>query len=109
VNAEHVLIPALAVAVPLWIHELQQLTGDTRDQQLRAWAAATVDQVCERGDILQFSGGKKGQTAEAFNALARGLAAGAYVPGGITFAGLHWCVEPHPPIPCPNRPEESAA
>lgn len=28
--------------------------------------------------------------AQAFNALARGLALGAYQPGGVTFAGTHW-------------------
>jgi hypothetical protein len=44
-------------------------------------------------------GGK--HCAEAFNALARGLAALAYQPGGVKYAGLHWCVEEHPG--CPRR------
>ncbi|WP_433460721.1 hypothetical protein [Micromonospora sp. CA-248212] len=28
-----------------------------------------------------------------FNALARALAAAAFQPGGITFAGMHWCTD----------------
>lgn len=31
-------------------------------------------------------------TAPAFNALARGLAAAAWHPSGVTFLGQHWCV-----------------
>lgn len=30
-------------------------------------------------------------TGEVFNFLAKGLACAAFQPGGITFAGLHWC------------------
>ncbi len=38
---------------------------------------------------------------EVFNHLARGLAVLAFQPGGVTFAGLHWCVYQHPC--CPRR------
>jgi|SRR5450755_600566 hypothetical protein len=38
---------------------------------------------------------------EVFNFLARGLAVAACQPGGVTFAGLHWCAYPHPC--CPDR------
>lgn len=34
-----------------------------------------------------------GGTADTFNHLARGLAAAAYVPGGVTFARRHWCTD----------------
>jgi hypothetical protein len=45
--------------------------------------------VCTRGQAT-FSAG------EVFSHLARGLAIAAYQPGGISFAGLHWCADPHP-------------
>lgn len=38
--------------------------------------------------------------ADTFNALARGLALLAHCPGGVSFAGPHWCTESHPQ--CPN-------
>lgn len=37
--------------------------------------------------------------AEVFGWLARGLAAGALHPGGINFAGRHWCAFSHPRCP----------
>lgn len=30
---------------------------------------------------------------EVFNFLARGLAVGAFAPGGITYRGMHWCTD----------------
>jgi hypothetical protein len=36
---------------------------------------------------------------EVFNHLARGVAILACQPGGVTFAGLHWCAYPHPCCP----------
>jgi hypothetical protein len=39
---------------------------------------------------------------EVFNHLARGLAVLACQPGGVTFAGRHWCAWTHPG--CPRRP-----
>ena len=102
-DANVALTATLQLAVPLWIAQLQQLAGDTRHEQARAWAEAAIDPVCSRADILLYRGGKKGQAAEVFNHLARGLAALAHAPGGVTFAGLHWCTDPHPPVPCPNQ------
>ena len=88
------LASTLQLAVPLHIHELAGLDAE----QLRAAADGCADLVAEHGDDLQFGGHR---CAAAFNALARGLAALAYCPGGVTFADLHWCVQPHPR--CPRR------
>ena len=62
------------------------------------------------GDGLQFSGhgerspaGRRA-TTKAFNALARGLAMAAFEPGGVTFAGLHWCTQEHDGCPRPPAP-----
>lgn len=82
----------LQLAVPLQIDALKSLTDDQR--QRAAEEAAEI--IATHGDDLQFGGR---HCAEAFNALARGLALGAAAPGGITFAGLHWCTTPHPECP----------
>jgi hypothetical protein len=75
---------ALAAAVPLRIVEL----ASSSDEQRLALVAGTVDTICTHGDDLLF-GGK--HCKETFAALVRALAVAAYQPGGITFAGRHWC------------------
>jgi len=37
--------------------------------------------------------------AEIFNAIAKGLALGALLPGGVTWLGRHWCTAPHGKCP----------
>lgn len=85
------LVETLRFVVPLWIHELRNCTPDQR--LARAQRCARV--VGSRGDALQFKGSSasgRRATADAFNHLAEGLACAAYLPGGVVFAGLHWCV-----------------
>lgn len=89
-----VLLIGLQAAVPLRIHELCAMPPRRRSEIMQAWRADAVDAIGHRGDALQF-GGKRGQAAAVFNDLARGLAVLAHAPGGVQFAGLHWCLE-HP-------------
>ncbi len=76
----------LAVAVPMWIDrcKLRPMGG------LLECAAECGQYIAEHGDVAQFRGKKKGETAAAFNRLAEGLAILAFVPGGVTFLGDHW-------------------
>ena len=76
----------LAAAVPLWIFEFKKLTPTQRE----AIAHEAGPIIAEKGDIIQFRSSKRGETAKAFNQLARGLAALAFVPGGVDFAGMHF-------------------
>lgn len=83
------LLPiALSAAVPLWIEELRRLEPEQRI----ARASGLADIIASQGDIILYRGGKKGESAKAFNALAEGLAIGAFQPGGVTAFGQHWCV-----------------
>lgn len=83
---DDVLVETLRFAVPLHIHELQHATANQRQGLARE--AAQI--IAHQGDVLMF-GGKKGAAGNVFNHLARGLAAAAYLPGGVDFAGQHWC------------------
>jgi hypothetical protein len=56
-------------------------------------AAGLAGIIAARGDLILYRGGKHGESATAFNALAEGLAIGACQPGGVTFAGQHWCTD----------------
>ncbi|MFV2094849.1 hypothetical protein ACFHW1_05070 [Micromonospora sp. LOL_014] len=87
------LVTSLQATVPWLVRDLQRLPAKVRARRIDQWAAAAVDQVGHRGDILQFRGGKPGETAQVWTALARGLAAAAMAPGGITFMGQHWCAD----------------
>ena len=112
ITGHDALLIALEAAVPLHIIELQDRTPEQRV----AIAQRSADEVACHGDTLQFGGGKRGDVAAVFNHLARGLAAGAFAPGGITFAGHHWCTDhavcldadagtaTPPPIPAPAKP-----
>lgn len=91
-----VLEETLRLAVPMHVEEVRDWPATAR-----AAAGRELGQVvAEKGDALMF-GGRKGEAARVFNALARGLALVSCQPGGVTFRGLHWCAWPHPR--CPRR------
>jgi hypothetical protein len=93
--AHDVLRAALLAAVPLWMVELRRMTVLQRAERVESWAAESADAVAAKGDVLQYGSRRRGEAADTFNHLARGLAAAAQAPGGVVFAGMHWCVE-HP-------------
>lgn len=76
----------LQAAVPMWVEEFKNRPF----AQLHEIAARAAEVIAEKGDVLQFGSKRKGEAANAFNALARGLAALSFVPGGVTFSGLHF-------------------
>lgn len=83
------LVESLAFFVPMWRDEIRDLT----DEQRVARAKRCSSIVGSLGDALQFGSRQAGRVTEVFNALAEGLACAAYQPGGITFAGRHWCTD----------------
>jgi hypothetical protein len=88
------LVIGLEAAVPLHILDAQHRT----DEQRVAAANDLGTVIGSHGDDLIYGGR---HCAATFNALARGLALLAYQPGGVDFAGHHWCTTPHEG--CPNR------
>jgi hypothetical protein len=83
----------LQVAVPMWIEKLK--ARSLAEIQERSHSVL-ADVIASRGDVLQFASKKtRRQTAEAFNALAEGLAGLGFCPGGVRFAGDHYIAE-HP-------------
>lgn len=81
------LLPsALAAAVPLWIIEVRGYEQSVREERARICA----QHIAEHGDVILFRSKRKGETAEAFNRLAEGLACLAFAPGGVKAFGQHW-------------------
>lgn len=85
-DGSELLKTSLSAAVPLWILQFQ----DRPWQEVMAIAKESSQEIAEHGDIIMFKGPKRGQTAQAFNALAKGIAALAFVPGGVKFLGMHF-------------------
>ena len=82
---------ALSAAVPLRILELRSKGGP--DDVDLDFARGFAHVLGEKGDILQYRGKKKGETAEIFNGLARAIAVLSFCPGGIKVFGEHWVGE----------------
>lgn len=113
------LLPmALSASVSLLIFELRELAGSARSRRIQEWTSAgAVDQLAgTEAPSLMFGVGKgqRGEAARTFNALAKALAAMAFCPGGVTFAGQFWC-DTHRPgggsaeWPCQGCVEEAPA
>lgn len=90
-NDQATLTMALQLTVPLWIDELRSLRPDVRAATMAEWRALARTAL-PRADVMLYGGSKSGMATEIFNGLARGLAVLAHSPGGVGFAGLHWCV-----------------
>lgn len=76
----------LELAVPQWIDRVREWTPEHRAEQ----AQKSGQHIAEHGDVVLYKSKKKGETAEAFNQLAVGLAVLAFAPGGVRFMGLHF-------------------
>lgn len=101
---DHLLV-VLDGLVPLHIARLTQ-----PDEMVRAHEEAgdLADRVSEAGDRLTAPGNFRSpddrQTrGRLLAAMATCLAIGAHEPGGITWAGAHWCAAPHPDCPHSGR------
>jgi len=77
---------SLSVAVPLWIERLRGLSWEER----QARVVDVPKLLGEKGDVLLFGGGKKGEAGELFNRFAEGIAVLAFMPGGVDVFGCHF-------------------
>lgn len=79
------LLPTmLGVAVPLWQLQFRELTSEERSDI----AQESLDTLMRAGEAILYR--VEGKTAEAFNALARGIACLSFAPGGVDAFGQHF-------------------
>lgn len=81
---------SLEAAVPLWMLEIKQRGRAAWWSRIEANRDIWMNNIAERGDVLQYGGGKKGEVAKLFNELAEALAHMAFMPGGVRFGESHW-------------------
>lgn len=92
------LATCLEAAVPLWILRIkdrQPGRNGKPDAGDYEWMRQLNDpklgdDFCLRLEYVLFRGPKKGDTARAFNELARCISIMAFCPGGITVFGRRW-------------------
>ncbi len=86
----------LATTVPLYIEEMRGWSADKRMHTAHELGSEVIAHGQGAAAIADpdARGGKRGEVARVFNAIARGLACLAFCPGGIVFAGHHWEAQP---------------
>lgn len=92
---------SLQAAVPLHAWDMQRMPLD----HLLRLGPELSQIIAEKGDIIQFRGGKKGETAAAFNALAKALALLSFFPGGVRFLGDRY-EHTHPDMQPGAKPQD---
>ena len=85
-----ILLASLEAAVPLAWYDIVRHWSLNRRVEFCHKAA---DFIAEHGDIIMYRGKKKGESAEAFNTLAKALAVLASMPGGVKFSNLRFIAE----------------
>ena len=86
------LCDMMALAVPLYIAKLKAKGGPDAEDYKRATEFSSV--LGERGDILLFGGGKKGECADMFDKCAFSVSVLSFCPGGVTVFGSHFEAKP---------------
>lgn len=79
---------SLAAAVPLWVHQI--VREDWSPERMRRESEECATVVASKGDIIMFRSPKRGETAAAFNALARGVAILSFQVGGVVCFGSRY-------------------
>jgi len=82
----------LETAVPLWYRQLY-LPDSLPDILASGYISKIVEVISQKSDLVLYGfdkGVKPGEIAEAFNALARGIAIASAWPCGCIVFGIHW-------------------
>jgi hypothetical protein len=77
---------SLDVAVPLWVDGCRAKDWTTLRERIRA----IEDTFATSSEFVLFRSPKKGESAQAFNALAEAIAILSFVPGGVRTFGRHF-------------------
>ena len=93
-----ILADSLELSVLMRVSDLHRIPLIDLQNRLEIIREDTAQLLAEKGDILQFGGGKKGEVADIFNRVAESLALMAVViPGGIKVFDIEFCY-PHPEL-----------
>ena len=80
---------ALSAAVPLWMLRFQGYSAEERQEEIDRLNSEGVD-FCMRMEYVLHKGPKPGDSAKAFNDLAKTIALLSFAPGGVSAFGSYW-------------------
>lgn len=86
--SDALLSASLGAAVPLWVDQIVREGWD--DARMRQEAAECATVVASKGDVIMFRSSRRGETAAAFNALAKGVALLSFQVGGVVCFGTRY-------------------
>ncbi len=78
---------ALSAAIPLWQYQFSTWTPEERQEELKR---IEESDFCLRMEYVLHKGPKKGDSAGAFNDLAKTVALLSFFPGGVRAFGMQW-------------------
>lgn len=87
---EELFLSFVEAMVPLRIYDIRHTQGWIADYDVK-WAKAQVDIIASGGDAILYY--VKNTSGKSMGVLCKCLAILAFLPGGITFAGLHFEVK----------------
>jgi hypothetical protein len=93
------LLTVLNGLIPVQAARIADLSAGDRRRLAEQYAdalATGADRLTAPGNFTD-----RRERSAALTALAGGIAIGAIQPGGITWAGHHWCTRPH--VNCVNE------
>lgn len=79
----------LQTAVPLWVLAMKNWSSE----RIGRVAEQCCDTVASEGDNILYKSRVAGKSAQAFNALAQGIAVLSMQPGGVMVFGHHFCTD----------------
>ena len=83
----HMLPMSLSAAVPLWMHQFKDLDWEQREHLMKE---VQKDDFCLRLEYVLHKGPKEGDSARAFNDLAKAIALLSFCPGGVCVFGTRY-------------------
>lgn len=89
-DSAHPLLIALGAAAPLRILQLEHMTDAEFEDAWRRWRDEGLTSEAFASEATLYRSARHGQSAEAFNVLAKVIAVLSFAPGGVEAFGQRW-------------------
>lgn len=86
----HPLPIAMSAAAPLRILQLEQMSDAAFENTWQRWRDEGLNSEAFASEATIHRGAKPGQSAEAFNVMAKVIAVLSFAPGGVEVFGVRW-------------------
>ena len=91
--------------VPLAVFEVSRWSSVRQEAEMARSGELIASSADDLGVVGDHLGRRNSPQGAVLTALARGIAVGSLRPGGVTFAGRHWCSAAHEDCPNAHGPD----